>query len=62
MHLNPEFMWCYFNENPIPYNLRKGIKVFLPLVKSFRLGFNFAHFRGSTYGITFLHQLKIVKL
>ena len=47
MHLNPESMWSYFNENHIPHNLRKGIKVFLPSVKSFRLGFNFAHFRGS---------------
>ena len=32
-HLNPEFMWSYFNENLIPYDLRKGIKVFLPPVK-----------------------------
>ena len=21
IHLNPEFMWSYFNENPIPYDL-----------------------------------------
>ena len=47
MHLNPEFMWSYFNENPIPYDLRKGIKVFLPPVKSFRFGLNSIHFRGS---------------
>ena len=33
-------MWSYFNENAIPYNLRKGTKVFLPQVKSFRLGLN----------------------
>ena len=33
MHLNPEFKWSYFNENPIPYELRKGIKVFLLPVK-----------------------------
>ena len=24
MHFNPEFMWSYFNENTIPYNLRNG--------------------------------------
>ena len=47
MHLNQEFMWSYFNENPIPYGLRKGIKVFLPPVKSFRFGLNSIHFRGS---------------
>ena len=47
MHLNPEFMWSYFNENPIPYDLREGFKVFLPPVKSFRLGLNSIHFRGS---------------
>ena len=38
MHLNPKFMWYYFNENPIPYDLRKGAKIFLPPDKSFRLG------------------------
>ena len=47
MHLNPEIMWSYFNENPIPYDLRKGIKVFQSSVKSFRFGLNSIHFRGS---------------
>ena len=46
MHLNLEFMWSYFDENPIPYDLRKGSKVFLPSVKSFRLSLNSVHFRG----------------
>ena len=40
-------MWSYFNENPIPYDLRKGIKIFLPINKSFRLGLNSIHSRGS---------------
>ena len=48
MHLNPEFIWSYFNENPIPYDLRKGVKVFLPPVKSFCFGLNSIHFRGSS--------------
>ena len=39
-------MWSYFNENPIPYDLRKGTKAFLPPVKSFRLGLSSVHFRG----------------
>ena len=47
MHLNPEFMWPYFNENSIPYDLQKGTKVFLPPVKLFCLGLNSVHFRGS---------------
>ena len=47
MHLNPEFTWSYFNDNPIPYDLRKGTKVFLPPVKSFRLILNSVHLRGS---------------
>ena len=48
MHLNPGFMWSYFNENPILYDLRKRIKAFLPPVKSFRFGLNSSiHFRGS---------------
>ena len=46
MHLNPEFMWSYFNEKPITYDLKKGTKVFLSPVKSFRLGLNSVHFRG----------------
>ena len=45
MHANPEFLWFYFNL--IPYDLRKGTKVFLPPVKSFDLGLNSVHFRGS---------------
>ena len=38
MHLNPEFMRHYFNENPIAYDLRNGTKVFLQAVRLFRLG------------------------
>ena len=62
MHLNPEFMWSYFNEKPITYDLRKGTKVFLPPVKSFRLGLNSVH---SVHGwfllvlLTILYQLEI---
>ena len=40
-------MWSYFNEKPITYDLRKETKVFLSPVKSFCLGFNSVHFRGS---------------
>ena len=47
MLLNPEFMWFYFNENPIPYDLKRGTKVFLPPVTSFHLGLNSVHFKGS---------------
>ena len=47
MHLNPQFMWSYFIEKPITYDLRKGTKVFLSPVKSFPLGLNSVHFRGS---------------
>ena len=27
---NLEFMWHYFNTNPIPYNLRKGSSLLIP--------------------------------
>ena len=48
MHLNPGFMWSYFNANPILYDLRKGIKAFLPPFKLFRFGLNSSiHLRGS---------------
>ena len=47
MHLNSEFMWFYLNDSPIPCDLRKGIKVFLPPVKLFRSGLTSTHFRGT---------------
>ena len=47
MHVNPEFMWSYFNENIIPYNLRNGNRLLLPLAKSVKLGINSSIFRGS---------------
>ena len=47
IHLNPEFLWSCLHENSIPYDLRKEAKVFLPPVKSFRLGLNSVHFRWS---------------
>ena len=27
MHLNSQFMWSYFKEKPMPYNLRDGSKL-----------------------------------
>ena len=36
MHLNPQFMWSYFEEKPMPYNLRDDSKLVLPKTKSSR--------------------------
>ena len=47
MHLNPQFMWSYFEEKPMPYNLRDGSKLVLPKTKSSRFGINSLRFRGS---------------
>ena len=47
MHLNPEFMRSYFNENPIPYGLKKRTNVFQPPVKSFPRGLDSVNFKGS---------------
>ena len=47
MHLNPQFMWSYFEEKPMHYNLRDGSKLFLPKTKSSRFGINSLRFRGS---------------
>ena len=44
-HVNSEFMWI-FNENTIPYNLRKGNRLLLPPVKSVKFGINSLIFRG----------------
>ena len=46
MHSNPEFIWSYFNENLIRYEIRKETKKSLPPVKSFRFGLNYIHSRG----------------
>ena len=40
MHLKPGFMWSYFSEKPLPYNLRNGNNLQLPHVKSYRFGIN----------------------
>ena len=45
IHLNPQFMWSYFEEKPLPYNLSS--KLFLPKTKSSRFGINSLRFRGS---------------
>ena len=37
MNLNLQFMWSYFEEKPVPYNLRDGSKLVLPKTKSSRL-------------------------
>ena len=47
MHLNPQFMWYYFEEKPMPYNLRNGSKLVLPKTRSSRFGINSLKFRGS---------------
>ena len=47
VHLNPQFMWSYFEEKPMPYNLRNGSKLVLPKTRSSRFGINSLKFRGS---------------
>ena len=42
-----QFMWSYFKEKPMPYNLRDGSKVVLIKTKSSRFGINSLRFRGS---------------
>ena len=46
MHLNPQFMWSYFEEKPMPHNSRDGSKLDLPKTKSLRFGINSLRFRG----------------
>ena len=47
MNLNPQFMWSYFEEKPMTYNLRDGSKLALPKTKSTRFGINSLQFRGT---------------
>ena len=58
MHLNPGFMWSYFSEKPLPYNLRNGNSLQLPHVKSYRFGINSLRFRGSLLRNNFPFSVK----
>ena len=40
-------MWSYFEEKPMPYNLRDGSKLVLPKTKSSSFGINSLRFGGS---------------
>ena len=47
MNINPEFMWEFFNKNPLQYNLRKGDIVYLLPARSSCNGISSLAFRGS---------------
>ena len=44
--INPQFMWSYFKEKPMPYNLRDGSQLVLPKTKSAHFSVNSLQFRG----------------
>ena len=46
-NLNPEFMWLFFKNKPIPYNLRNGNVCILPPAQSSHYGINLVKFRGN---------------
>ena len=45
---NPKFMWCFFDNHEIPYNLRCGSGVKLPGTNTTKYGINSLNFRGVT--------------
>ena len=47
MNINPDFMWEFFNKDPLKYNLRKGYIVYLPPARSSCYGINSLAFYGS---------------
>ena len=47
MNINPEFMWEFFNKNPVQYNLRKRYIVYLPPARSSCYDINSLTFRES---------------
>ena len=49
VHLNPEFMWPFFKNKSIPYNLRNGNICILPPARSSHYGINSVQFRGSLH-------------
>ena len=46
-NLNPEFMWPFFKNKSIPYNLRNGNICILPPARWSHYGINSVQFRGS---------------
>ena len=48
IHLKPGFMWSYFSEKQLLYNIRNGNSLELPHVKSYCFGINLLRFREST--------------
>ena len=46
-NLNPEFMWPFFKNKSIPYNLRNGNICILPPARSSHYGINSVQFWGS---------------
>ena len=47
MHLSPQFMWSYFEDKVIPYNLSDSSKLVLPKTKSSSQGINSLRFGES---------------
>ena len=47
IHLNPEFMWSYFSEKPLPDYLRNGNSLQSQHAELYRFGINSLRFRGS---------------
>ena len=45
--INPEFMWSFFKQKRLSYNLRKGPILNLPRTQSIYYSANAIHFRGS---------------
>ena len=62
MHLNPQFMWSYFQEKPMPHNLRDGSKLVLPKQNLHVLVLIHYDLEGVFYGIISLCPLKTVKV
>ena len=61
-NLNPEFMWPFFKNKSIRYNLKYGNICILSPARSSHYGINSVQFRGSLLRIIFLYQLKKVFL
>ena len=57
-NLNPEFMWPFFKNKSIPYNLRNGNICILPPARSSHYGINSVGFRGSSLWNSFPISVK----
>ena len=59
--LNPQFMWCFYENHEIPYNLRCGSVIKLSGTNTRKYGINSSNFRGAMLWYIIPKNIKLAK-